>query len=93
MLVFRSDHDHEKKAYHGLLLTPLRSKVSERQVCILTSIIFGHIHGSNIVLGQYIRTIISQFFFAALMGFSLYIVRRVTGSLIWSMLLHGLWDV
>lgn len=83
----------EEITYRGLLLTSLRSKLSEGWVCILTSIIFGLIHGSNIVLGQDILTTITQFFFAALMGFSLYIVRRVTGSLIWAMLLHGLWDV
>jgi uncharacterized protein len=83
----------EEITYRGLLLTSLRSKLSDGWVCILTSVIFGLIHGSHIMLGQDISTTISQFFFAALMGFSLYMVRRVTGSLIWAMLLHGLWDV
>lgn len=30
---------------------------------------------------------------AAMSGTCFYIVRRVTGSLIWAMALHGLWDI
>ena len=33
-----------------------------------------------------------QVFFAFLAGTVFYILRRVTGSLWWAMLLHGLWD-
>ncbi|KTD85573.1 CPBP family intramembrane glutamic endopeptidase [Paenibacillus etheri] len=75
----------EEITYRGLLLTSLRSKVSEGWVCILTSIIFGLIHGSNIVLGQDISTTISQFFFAALMGFSLYIVPNLGDVTAWTL--------
>ena len=35
----------------------------------------------------------TQVVLAAMSGTCFYIVRRVTGSLIWAMALHGLWDV
>ncbi|WP_339316071.1 CPBP family intramembrane glutamic endopeptidase [Paenibacillus sp. FSL R10-2734] len=83
----------EELTIRGLLLTSLRSRLSEGWVCILTSIIFGLIHGSNIFLGQDVGSTSVQMLSAAVTGLTLYILRRTTGSLIWAMLLHGLWDV
>ncbi|MEK5253801.1 type II CAAX endopeptidase family protein [Paenibacillus sp. FSL F4-0125] len=83
----------EELTIRGLLLTSLRSRLSEGWVCIFSSIIFGLIHGSNILLGQAIPVTLMQVCMAALSGVTFYLVRRFTGSLIWAMLLHGLWDV
>ena len=49
-------------------------------------------HGINIVLGQSVGETLPQIGQAFLHGLLFYILRRVTGSLIWAMALHGAWD-
>lgn len=83
----------EELLLRGILITSLRSQVSEGWVCILSSVIFGLVHGSNLLLGQDIPSTISQVIFATMAGFIFYLVRRATGNIIWAMLLHGMWDL
>ena len=59
----------------------------------LTSALFGVMHLVNAVLGAPVGASLLQAAVAFASGTAFYIVRRVTGSLIWAMLLHGLWDV
>lgn len=49
-------------------------------------------HGINIFLGQSVAATIPQIGQAFLQGLTFYILRRVIGSLIGAMVLHGAWD-
>jgi membrane protease YdiL (CAAX protease family) len=82
----------EEMVHRGLLLTALRSRFSEVWVWLITSVLFAVMHFVNVLLGAPVAGTISQVGAAFLMGTALYILRRVTGSLIWAMVLHGLWD-
>lgn len=82
----------EELATRGLLLTALRARLAEVWVWFLTSALFGLMHLVNIATGQDLATTLQQVAFAFCGGTVFYIVRRVTGTLVWAMVLHGLWD-
>lgn len=82
----------EELTTRGLLLVGLRSRLSEVWVWFLTSALFGLMHLVNAVSGQALAPTLQQVALAFGAGTIFYILRRVTGSLIWAMVLHGLWD-
>lgn len=81
----------EEITTRGLLLTGLRSRLSEGWVWFLTSFLFGAMHLLN-ATGQALGATIQQVVFAFIAGTVFYILRRVTGTLVWAMVLHGCWD-
>lgn len=81
----------EELTTRGLLLVGLRSRMSEVWVWFLTSALFGLMHLVNAINGEAIGSTIQQVVLAFGAGTIFYILRRVTGSLIWAMILHGLW--
>lgn len=83
----------EELMSRGLLLTAFRSRLPEVWVWLLTSLLFGGMHLINAALGAPLMNTLGQVVLAAMTGTSFYIVRRVTGSLIWAMALHGIWDI
>ena len=83
----------EELMSRGLLLTAFRSRFPEVWVWLLTSVLFGAMHLVNAALGAPVVNTLGQVVLAAMTGTSFYIVRRVTGSLIWAMVLHGIWDI
>ncbi|MEZ3158347.1 CPBP family glutamic-type intramembrane protease [Microbacterium sp. BWR-S6Y] len=82
----------EELTTRGLLLTGLRSRLSEVWVWLITSALFGAMHFINIFTGQAVGPTIQQVLLAFGAGTIFYVLRRVTGSLIWAMILHGFWD-
>ena len=82
----------EELSTRGLLLVGLRSRLSEVWVWFLTSALFGVMHLVNVLVGQAVGPTLQQVALAFGAGTIFYILRRVTGSLIWAMVLHGLWD-
>ena len=82
----------EELMARGLLLTALRSGLKEFWVWFLTSVLFGVMHMLNVLFGAPVQGTISQVGLAFASGTAFYIARRVTGSLVWAMVLHGLWD-
>jgi membrane protease YdiL (CAAX protease family) len=82
----------EEITTRGLLLTGLRSRLNEGWVWFLSTALFALMHLLNAVTGQAIGPTLQQVMFAFIAGTTLYILRRTTGSLIWSMILHGFWD-
>jgi len=82
----------EELATRGALLVGLRSSTAEVWVALVTALCFGLIHGANIFLGQSVADTVPQIVQAGLQGLAFYILRRVTGTLIWAMVLHGSWD-
>ena len=83
----------EELMARGLVLTALRARLAEGWVWFLTSAMFGLMHVVNAILGAPLLSSLSQAALAFASGTAFYVLRRVTGSLIWAMLLHGLWDV
>ena len=83
---------NEELTSRGLLLTGLRAHSREIAVALISSALFGLMHGVNIVLGQSLADTLPQIGSAFVQGLTFYIVRRVTGSLIGAMALHGAWD-
>lgn len=82
----------EELATRGLLLVGLRSRLSEVWVWLITSALFGLMHIVNAFIGQAVGPTLQQVALAFGAGTIFYVLRRVTGSLIWAMILHGLWD-
>ncbi|WJL96947.1 type II CAAX endopeptidase family protein [Microbacterium sp. ET2] len=82
----------EELTTRGLLLTGLRSRLSEVWVWLITSVLFGAMHFINVLTGQPVGPTIQQVVLAFGAGTIFYVLRRVTGSLIWAMILHGFWD-
>lgn len=83
----------EELMARGLVLTAFRSHLREGWVWFLTSALFGLMHLVNALLGAPLGSSIVQAGVAFASGTAFYILRRVTGSLLWAMLLHGLWDM
>lgn len=82
----------EELTTRGLLLVGLRSRLPEVWVWFLTSALFGLMHLVNAFSGQDLTSTLRQVAFAFGAGTIFYILRRVTGSLVWAMVLHGFWD-
>ena len=82
----------EELTTRGLLLVGLRRRLAEVWVWLLTSALFGLMHLINAASGQPIGPTLQQVAFAFGAGTIFYVLRRVTGSLVWAMVLHGFWD-
>ena len=82
----------EELTTRGLLLTGLRGGLNEGWVWFISTALFALMHLLNATSGQSLGATIQQVGFAFLAGTIFYILRRTTGTLIWAMVLHGLWD-
>jgi membrane protease YdiL (CAAX protease family) len=82
----------EEMATRGLLIVGLRARLGEGWVWFLSTALFAVMHLLNVISGQAIMPTLVQVGFAFLAGTVFYILRRTTGTLIWAMILHGLWD-
>jgi uncharacterized protein len=83
---------NEEITYRGIALVAFRGQYKEVWAWFLTALLFGLLHGANLVLGQPIVPTIRQVVIAFVMGSIFYVARRVTGSLLFMMVIHALWD-
>ncbi|NTU72244.1 MAG: CPBP family intramembrane metalloprotease [Coriobacteriia bacterium] len=83
---------NEEIVYRGMSLVAFRGAYKEVYVWLLTSLLFGLLHGANLFLGQALAPTIQQIGFAFVLGGVFYVVRRVTGLIVVPMVLHALWD-
>jgi uncharacterized protein len=81
----------EEVATRGVLLTGFRGRFTEPWVWFWSTALFGLLHLPNAFFGAGISAV-AQVFLAFGGGTMFYILRRVSGTLIWAMLLHGFWD-
>ncbi len=84
---------NEEMMARGLVLTSFRARFGEGWAWFLSSALFGLMHLVNAALGAPFLGSLAQAGLAFASGTAFYILRRTTGSLFLSMLLHGLWDV
>ncbi len=82
----------EETLTRGLLLVGLRGGMGEVGVWFWTSLVFGALHGLNIMFGQSVGDTLRQIVFAFVIGSVLYACRRATGVLLVPIVLHWLWD-
>ena len=82
----------EELMTRGLLLTGMRAEWLERRVLIVTTLLFALMHGLNLAFGQDLSTTIKQMVGVIPMALLFYVVRRETGTLIFSRVVHGMLD-
>ena len=82
----------EEITYRGLAVVGFRGGYSEVRVWLFSSIMFGLLHGVNVILGQGAMLTIRQVILAFVIGSVFYAIRRITGTIIIPMALHALWD-
>lgn len=82
---------NEEIVTRGVLVVALRSRFGELGVWLLSSALFAALHLPNGFFGVGPGAVV-QALFAFGFGSAAYLLRRYTGSLLWAMLLHGLWD-
>ncbi|PYY65821.1 hypothetical protein DEJ30_01830 [Curtobacterium sp. MCPF17_003] len=82
----------EELMARGTLLVGLRRRLPETGVWALSCALFGLLHLLNALAGAGIGPTLVQVVFAASFGSTLYVARRLTGSLLAPVLLHAFWD-
>ena len=82
----------EEITYRGLALVGFRGGYSEVKVWLFTSLLFGLLHGVNVVLGQGAVLTVRQVIFAFVLGSVFYAIRRISGTILIVMVIHALWD-
>lgn len=83
----------EETVARGLAVTMLRRRgYGEWAVMTLSSLLFALMHASNLLSGQSIGTVGPTMVYTFGFGICMYLVLRVTGSLVWPILLHAATD-
>ena len=82
----------EELLTRGLAIVGGRGSMHEKWVWLFSGVIFALLHAPNALFGQSVGTTIFQMVFAFAIGTSYYVTRRISGTLIVTMVLHSLWD-
>jgi hypothetical protein len=82
----------EEMLTRGLGLVGFRGSLNEGWAWFASCLTFGLIHGLNLVFGQAFAPTAQQIVTAFFSASVFYVLRRVSGSLIWAMVLHAIWD-
>jgi membrane protease YdiL (CAAX protease family) len=83
----------EEILYRGIVVRILRSGGHrEWSVAVLSSLFFALSHSVNLLSGQPILTVGGTIIFTFGFGMMMYLVMRVTGNIIWAMIIHALTD-
>ncbi|MFF1876966.1 CPBP family intramembrane glutamic endopeptidase [Leifsonia sp. NPDC058230] len=69
-----------------------RAGYGERSVMLLSSLIFAALHSGNLLMGQNLVTVAFTVVYTFAFGITMYVALRVTGNLIWPILLHASTD-
>lgn len=83
----------EEVLCRGFVVSLLRRRgYGEWVVMAVSSLIFGLLHASNALGGQPIGSVVVEVLYAIPFGVCMYIALRVTGNLVWPILLHAFTD-
>jgi membrane protease YdiL (CAAX protease family) len=82
----------EEVINRGGLIVGFRSGFNEIKVWLFSTLLFSAMHVPNVLAGLPMERMPIQVLFTFIIGSGFYVVRRVSGTLIIPILLHGLWD-
>jgi membrane protease YdiL (CAAX protease family) len=82
----------EEMITRGSMFVGLRSRFSESQVWLISTLLFSALHVPNVIFGFPMSAMPIQVLLTFIMGSGFYVIRRMSGTLILPMILHGLWD-
>lgn len=82
----------EEMITRGSLLVALRSRFSENRAWLISTSLFSALHIPNVLFGLPLWQMPWQLLLTFVMGSGLYVARRISGTLLLPMILHGLWD-
>ncbi|MEY4483435.1 MAG: hypothetical protein RL693_887 [Verrucomicrobiota bacterium] len=82
----------EEMITRGSMIVGLRSRFSEGRVWLISTLLFSALHVPNVIFGFPMFAMPIQVLLTFIMGSGFYVIRRVSGTLILPMILHGLWD-
>lgn len=82
----------EEMITRGALLVGLRTNHHEVKVWLWSTIAFAALHAPNALFGQSVGKTAVQLVLTFLVGSLLWAIRRLSGTLILCMFLHGFWD-
>jgi len=83
----------EELLTRGLAVNLLRrGGFGERAVMLLSSLLFAALHSVNVLTGQPLLTVAVTVVYTFGFGVMMYLVLRVSGSIVWPMLLHAATD-
>ena len=82
----------EEMATRGSLIVGLRSRFNEGKVWLLSTLAFAALHVPNVIFGLPVSAMPVQVALTFIMGGGLYVMRRISGTLLLPMAFHGLWD-
>lgn len=82
----------EEMITRGSLLVGLRSRYPEIRVWLISTLMFSALHLPNVLFGLPLEAMPVQLVLTFVFGSGLYAIRRLSGTLILPMVLHGLWD-
>ncbi|WP_223693738.1 CPBP family intramembrane glutamic endopeptidase [Leifsonia poae] len=83
----------EEVISRGIAVKLLRdSGMREWGVAVISSALFALMHATNLLSGMSILTVATTVGYTFCFGILMYLVLRVTGSLIWPILIHGFTD-
>ena len=82
----------EEMITRGSMIVGLRSRFPESKVWLISTLLFSALHVPNVLFGLPLAIMPFQILITFILGSGLYVIRRISGTLILSMILHGLWD-
>jgi len=83
----------EEVLTRGIVVRMLRDRGhTERAVMLLSSLLFALLHTINLLSGMTIGTVAVTVVYTFAFGVIMYLTLRVTGSLVWPIVLHALFD-
>jgi uncharacterized protein len=82
----------EEMITRGSLVVGLRSKFDERKVWLYSSLLFAALHAPNALFGESVPGMLGQLVSTFVIGGLFFAIRRLSGTLILCMFLHGFWD-
>lgn len=82
----------EELLTRGLAIVGGRGSMHEKWVWVFSGFIFAMLHVPNAFFGQSVQDTAKQVVFAFAVGLTYYVTRRISGTLVVTMLLHAIWD-
>jgi membrane protease YdiL (CAAX protease family) len=84
----------EETLFRGVILRGLRTNLRpEAWVMLISSLLFGLFHLTNLLNGSPLVAVLNQVAQACALGAVLYVFRRARGLLVVGMVVHALWDI